>query len=133
MSVNIGIWLDRSNAMIVRITGTKCAVESISSDIEIVRHPRGGTQGHCTFIPERRNKLRRQTVVRRFYQKIIQAVRDAGAIFIIGPGFAKVELVHEIDTDKRLRTRVAGIETVDKMSMGQFEDKVRGYFAAKTH
>jgi hypothetical protein len=130
MAANIGIWLDRSNAMIVRIEGTKCDIETISSDVEIARHPRCGTKGHCTIIPERRLKLRRQAFVRRFYQKIVQSVRDAGTLFILGPGMAKMELINEIGAIKHLRTRILGIETVDKISIRQLELMLRGYVAA---
>lgn len=128
MSINIGIWLDHSKAVILQIEDKKCDVVTINSNIEDARHPRCGTEGHCTIIPERKRKGRRQEIVRKFYQGITAKIRNAGAIFILGPGMAKTEFVNELNTVKQLRSRIIGIAAADKMSLRQLESKVRQYF-----
>lgn len=130
MTSKIGIWLDRSRAIIVSINDKKCEMLTLSSDIDDARHPRCGTEGHCTIIPESRLRQRRHEIVKKFYQKIVETIRTAGAIFILGPGIAKTELINEIVTVKHLKGHIIGIETADKMSTRQLESKVRKFFDA---
>jgi stalled ribosome rescue protein Dom34 len=128
MSTKIGVWLDRSKAIILQFEDNKCDVVTLNSNIESARHPRCGTEGHCTIIPERKNKGRRQEIVRKFYQGIAAKIKNAGAIFILGPGMAKTEFAKELNAVKQLRSRVIGIAVADKMSLRQLESKVRNFF-----
>jgi stalled ribosome rescue protein Dom34 len=128
MSTNVGIWLDRSNAIIIRMDDKKSDTITLSSDIETARHPRCGTEGHCTIIPERRLRQRRKEIVRKYYKKIIETIRNAGSILILGPGIAKNEFLNEIGAVKQLRARMISIETADKMSPRQLESRVRKFY-----
>jgi hypothetical protein len=128
MSTLIGIWVDRSKAIIIRVNDKKCDTLTLLSDIENARHPRCGTEGRCTMIPERRMEKRKQEIVRKFYQRIVGTIRDAGAILILGPGMAKTELISEFDSIRHLRSRIIGIETAGRMSLKQLEAKVKKIF-----
>jgi stalled ribosome rescue protein Dom34 len=128
MSINIGIWLDHSKAVILQIQDRNCDIITINSNIEDARHPRCGTDGHCTIIPERKLKGRRQEIVRKFYQSIIGKIRNAGAIFILGPGMAKTEFANKLSTVKHLRSRIIGITAAEKMTPRQLESKVRQFY-----
>ena len=58
----------------------------------------------------------------------IACIRDAESILILGPGEAKGELKKRLEKSK-LGGRIAGVETVDKMTDRQIGAKVRQYFA----
>jgi stalled ribosome rescue protein Dom34 len=60
----------------------------------------------------------------RYYDEVISFIHEAESILILGPGEAKEELKKRIER-KRLHGRIVGIETVDKMTDGQIEARVR--------
>jgi hypothetical protein len=62
-----------------------------------------------------------------YYDAIISCIRDAEAILIFGPGEAKGELKERLERSD-LGARIAGVETVDKMTDRQIAAKVRQYF-----
>jgi hypothetical protein len=63
-----------------------------------------------------------------YYEAVIACLRDAESILIFGPGEAKDELKKRLEKNK-LGGRIAGVETVDKMTDRQIAAKVRQYFA----
>lgn len=66
-----------------------------------------------------------------FLHAVAQAVADAGAILITGPGSAKTELVKHIEQhDPKLKKLIVGVETVDHPSDGQLLAHARKYFKA---
>ncbi|HBC86461.1 MAG TPA: hypothetical protein DCZ94_05860 [Lentisphaeria bacterium] len=131
MAQQVGIWLDRSNAIVVSIVNGVAKTDTIDSDIAETRHPLSSTKGHCTIIPESHIRHRRDEFVKRFYRRIIQSIRNAETIFIFGPGAAKKELISEIGRIKGLRSRVIDMETTDKMAPRQAELKVLGFYAMR--
>ena len=67
-----------------------------------------------------------------FLHAVAQAVADAGAVLITGPGNAKAELVRHIEShDPALKKLIAGVETVDHPSDGQLVAHARKYFKAE--
>ncbi len=79
----------------------------------------------CTPITRRGTSTIRQTPSaagtpaedHNFFQAIIGAVADAGAVLITGPANAKHELVKHIDQhNPKLMKIIAGVETVDHPS-----------------
>lgn len=66
-----------------------------------------------------------------FLHEVAQAIADAGAVLITGPGVAKTELVKHIHRhDPKLMDIVAAVETVDHPSDGELLAHARKYFAA---
>jgi hypothetical protein len=128
MTRKIGIWLDRSKAIIVRVNEKKCETEILMSDFHEARHPRCGTEGHCTLIPEKRIAQRKQEIVNKFYHSIVDKITDAGMILSLGRGMAKVEFANELKTIKQLRSRIVGVETAERMSPRQTELKISMLF-----
>jgi hypothetical protein len=66
-----------------------------------------------------------------YYDDVIARVRDAGAIFIFGPGEAKGELKSRIEHEG-LGGRIVGVEAADKMTPRQISAKVRQRFARRS-
>ena len=64
-----------------------------------------------------------------FFQAIVGAVADSGAVLITGPGNAKNALVTHIDKNSpRLMKIIAGVETVDHPTDAQLVAHARHYF-----
>ena len=67
-----------------------------------------------------------------FLQAVAQAIADAGAVLITGPGIAKTELVKHISQhDPLLMKRVVAVETVDHPTDAQLVAHARNYFKAE--
>lgn len=64
-----------------------------------------------------------------FLHAVVEAIKDAGAVLIAGPGNAKTELMKHIrHHDPRLEGIVAGVESADHPSDGALLDHARRYF-----
>jgi hypothetical protein len=63
-----------------------------------------------------------------YYDAVIACLDDAESILIFGPGEAKGELKKRLKGSD-LGGRIAGVETVDKMTDRQIAAKVRRHFA----
>lgn len=56
----------------------------------------------------------------RFFAEIAGAIHETPEILVVGPGTAKTEFLHYLDTHHRdVRDRVLGIETVDHPTENQ--------------
>jgi hypothetical protein len=68
-----------------------------------------------------------------YYDAIITKTHTAEALFIFGPGEAKGELKRRLES-KHLGSRVAALQTADKLTDRQIGASVRAYFegAAQT-
>jgi hypothetical protein len=63
-----------------------------------------------------------------YYEAVIACLRDAESILLFGPGEAKGELKKRLEKSK-LGGRIAGVETVDRMTDREIAAKVRKHFA----
>jgi len=64
-----------------------------------------------------------------FFQAVVGAITDAGAVLITGPGNAKNALVKHIDQHAhQVMKIITGVETVDHPSDGQLVAFARHYF-----
>ena len=67
-----------------------------------------------------------------FLHSVAQAIADAGAVLITGPGSAKNDLVKHIEGhDAALKKLIVGVETIDHPSDGQLVAHARKYFKAE--
>ncbi|MCW5750538.1 MAG: translational machinery protein [Alphaproteobacteria bacterium] len=67
-----------------------------------------------------------------FYHHVAEAIADAGAVLVVGPGQAKLELLKHVHRhDHALVERIVGVETVDHPTDGQLLAYARTYFKAK--
>ena len=124
MAKVIGLWIDHREAIIVTLTGEDEEVKRISSGMEKhVRFSGGAEQSSDEDTRDRRftNHLN------QFFQEVIAVLRDAEAVLIFGPGEAKGELAKRLESEN-LTGRIAGVETVDKMTDRQIAAKVRDHF-----
>ena len=132
MKTTKGLWIDHRKAVIVAVTDKGEEVKEILSQVE--KQPgrfegvRSTTPYEAQQVPADDSQERGLTGhLDKYYDEVISHLRDAEVILIFGPGEAKGELIKRIERDK-LNVRIAGVETVDKMTAPQIAAKVRRYF-----
>ena len=127
-----GLWIDHREAVIVLVSPEGEVTKKIRSDAE--KHAgridgvRSTTSYESKQVPaDDRRQSSFMGHLNSYYDEVIACIRDAESILIFGPGEAKGELKKRIERDKSSK-RIAGVETVDKMTDRQIAAKVREYF-----
>jgi hypothetical protein len=127
-----GIWLDHREAVIVMLGANQRTVRVLS---KVEKHPertgdlplKGPYEARAVPADDKRQRALTGEL-NRYYDAVIAAVAPAGPLFIFGPGEAKGELQKRLEA-KGLGSRVAAIETADKMSDREIGAKVRKHFS----
>jgi stalled ribosome rescue protein Dom34 len=66
-----------------------------------------------------------------FYHEIVEALKGAQEILVVGPANAKLNLIKHIQNhDQQMTDKVIGVETVDHPTDGQLIASARKYFIA---
>lgn len=133
MKTKVGLWIDHRKATVVVVTEAGEEIKQILSKAEKQLRRTGSTPLQGNFesqqVPADDSRQRTFTgQLNNYYDEVIACIRDAESILIFGPGVAKDQLKERL-VGKNLGDRVAGSETVDKMTDPQIVAKVRQYFA----
>ena len=130
MERNVGLWIDHKQAYLIWNEDGK--VEIIPSQIEPPAHRSGGTQLGGKLNQKADVEVRRsdrfRLQINKYYQQVIQAIKDASSIFVMGPGEAKIEFQKAIQRRKHLHNRLLKVETTDKMTKNQMIAYVRKFY-----
>jgi hypothetical protein len=136
MITNIGLWIDHREAIIVTLTSGTVTDGALTGATEAVQALESGMEKHVRFSSGEEQSAGEDTRDRRFtnhlnlyYQKVIEQIRTADAIFIFGPGEAKGELVKRLESEN-LGGRVLRVEPADKLTESQIAAKVHEHFAS---
>ncbi|KPJ79143.1 MAG: hypothetical protein AMJ54_00330 [Deltaproteobacteria bacterium SG8_13] len=137
----IGVWVDHRKAYVVRLLRPdqeyekgleKETIKQITSDIDRRTRLSGGSRtGKTPWGPQEvavdsKIEDRQKHRLKNYYDKIIEKLKDADKILIMGPGEAKHELRKQIDkTMNNLKGRIVDLETRDKMTERQIAAHVR--------
>ncbi|MFC2170186.1 hypothetical protein ACFLRM_06470 [Acidobacteriota bacterium] len=132
MRTKVGLWIDHKKAIIVAVTDKGEEIGLIVSKVEKQLQRSGDSPLKGGYesqkVPADDSRQRTFTAhLNIYYEAVIACLRDAESILIFGPGEAKGELKKRLEISK-LGGRIAGIETVDKMTDRQIAAKVRQYF-----
>jgi hypothetical protein len=133
MRTKVGLWIDHNKAIIVAVTDKGEETGLIVSKVEkhLQRSGDSPLKGRYESqrVPADDSRQRALTGhLTIYYDAVIACLRDAESILIFGPGEAKGELKKRLEESK-WGGRIAGVETVDKMTDRQIAAKVRQYFA----
>ena len=130
MDRNVGLWIDHKQAYIIWCESDK--IDVVLSNIEPPAHFSGGTQlgGKLTQKgdSELRHNDRYKLQLARYYQQVIQKLKDVDSIFIMGPGEAKIEFQKALKRHKNMQNRLLKSEPADKMTMNQMIAHVRKFY-----
>ena len=121
MAIHALVWLDHQEARVLHVHADTFDAAKVSSPQHHVhRHPKG--PGAAAAHPDD---------AQRFFHQVVEVLRDADQVLIVGPGTAKLELVKHVHRhDPRLVPLIVGVETVDHPSDGQLVAYARKYFLA---
>jgi stalled ribosome rescue protein Dom34 len=122
MPKTVGLWIDHKKAVIAFVDGRDTELKVITSDIE-KHHRQSGVATPADDIRQRELTGH----LNRFYDEVIDCIRDIESILILGPGEAKGELSKRLGKDN-LSRRIVEIKTSDKMTDKQIVALVRGHF-----
>ena len=133
MKTKAGLWIDHRQAIVVIVSATGEEIKQISSQAEKQLRRTGSTPLQGSFeaqkVPADAKQQRIYSAqLNTFYDEVIDCIRDAESILIIGPGVAKDELKARLE-EKKLGDRVTSVETADNMTDPQLAAKVRQHFA----
>jgi hypothetical protein len=115
----IGLWIDRRQAVIVTLLEKTEDIKQVTSDVENSHHSGGSSEDNHD------NRIEGQ--LSKYYDEVITHLTNADFIFIMGPGEAKGELQKQLQTQKASDYIVA-VKTADKMSDEQIVAAVREHF-----
>ena len=132
MKTKVGLWIDHRKAIIVAVTDKGEETALIISKVEKQLRRSGDSPLKGSFetsqVPASDSRQRTLTGhLNIYYEAVIASISDAESILIFGPGDAKDELKKRLKRNN-LSGRIAGIETVDRMTDRQIAAKVRKYF-----
>jgi hypothetical protein len=132
MKTKVGLWIDHRKAIIVTVTDKGEEIGLIISRVEKQPRRSGDSPLKGSYEPHhvQAQDSRQRTLTGHlniYYDAVIASIRDAEAILIFGPGEAKGELKERLEKHS-LGGRIAGVETVDRMTDRQVAAKVRTYF-----
>jgi stalled ribosome rescue protein Dom34 len=116
------VWLDHSEAHVMHISPDdveKSVVHPAKPHLHL--HSKSGTVG-----------AGRKAEDHHYYHAIVEALKGAQEILVVGPAQAKLQLIKHIHThDQGMTDKVVGVETIDHPSDGQLVAYARKYFLAK--
>ena len=127
-----GLWIDHKKAIVVLVTNEGEEIKTILSKAEKQLRRSGETplkgRHEAQDVPESDSRQREFTgQLNVYYDEVIDCIRDAESILLLGPGEAKEELRKRLEK-RSLGDRVAAMETADKMTDPQVAAKVRQFF-----
>ncbi len=130
MNQEIGLWIDHKKTVLVSAEG-KEVITLISNMEKRVRFS-GGTRGKTAygaqyFPADDQVDRRFAEHLNKYYSEVIEHLRKARAIIIMGPGEAKFELEKRL-AQAGLKNSVLNIETTDKLTEKQIAAKVKQFF-----
>jgi len=133
MRTRVGLWIDHKKAIVVKATDEGEEVTVTVSGVEKQLRRAGDSPLKGDFeslhVPADDSRQRALTGhLNVYYDAVIAVLGDAESILIFGPGEAKGELKRRLEKGG-MAGRIAGVETVDRMTDRQIAAKVRAHFA----
>ena len=132
MPTKVGVWIDHRKAVVVVVTEEGEEIGLLISKVEEQLRRSGDSPLKGSFEAQRvpaddRRQRALTQYLNIYYDAVISCIREADSILIFGPGEAKNELEKRLEKNN-LGGRIAGIETVDKMTDKEIAAKVRQRF-----
>ena len=124
MKSQIGLWIDRREAVIVTLIDQLEEITRITSDVEELVSD--ATAPHAS--QQDRHKKRIDNQLNKYYGKIINTIHNAGSILIFGPGEAKHDLQKKLER-QGLSEYILAVETSDSMTEAQIVATVKHYIS----
>ncbi len=127
-----GVWLDFKEANIIKLTFEEPIIEHIESEIEPY-HVVGGARSKTPWGPmdnvsESKALERKKQQRRRYYESIIEKVKEVDKLYIFGPAEAKIGLGQAV-VESNYPVNVVSMENADSMTLNQKVAKTKAFFS----
>ena len=129
MKNDMGVWIDRRQAVIVMLNDGTESIERIEADFEKRGRYTSDQQAVSENTPhmdlaEDKHERHAIEMVNHYYDAVATHLKNAGSLLIMGPGPAKVEFQKYLERHK-FNVEIWGVESADNMSDAQIVAKVR--------
>ncbi len=133
MSNKIGIWIDSSKAIIVKLNNSIENVIELNSNIETAVHPENELDNDIfkakkNIAEEKKIEERRKHQTTLFLKNVIETTKNSGEIYVFGPGLLKTQLRDVFLKDTLLAARLKAVEKADSMTLEQIIAQVKLFF-----
>ncbi|ARV07117.1 hypothetical protein BTO04_10650 [Polaribacter sp. SA4-10] len=130
---NIGIWLDKSKALIVTITAETETLETVISNVENFHiHGGSGTRfkgGPQDVVQDSRYLEREKNQFKVYFDELALKIKEADGIIIFGPAEVKDKLKSELEASySEINAKVKAVQVADSMTENQVKAWVRDFF-----
>ena len=129
MNKKVGLWLNRTKAVIVSITNNVEAKRIITSDLEHYVPYSKTIEGDGSSEDMRDRRFWNH--LDEYYDEIIAHIRDATEIQIFGPEVAKYELQKHLENEG-LSEHIVSVEEVGKLTDLQIATRVQKRFPLRS-
>ncbi len=129
----IGIWLDKQEALVVVLQDGADKMERIPSELEFF-HPKGGSRSKTRWGPQQvvhdsKYLEREKHQLKRYFDKLAEAVEDADQLALFGPAEAPEKFKVELDENyPELAAKVIAVEKADSQTDNQIKVLVKEAF-----
>lgn len=133
----IGIWLDKEKAHIVRLNDDGEKMETILSNLEFF-NPVGGSRtrtakwGPQDVVQDSKYLEREKHQIKVYFNNLADAIGDADAIALFGPSDTGLRFKKELlENHSHLAAKLKNVVKADSMTENQTKALVRDYFKAE--
>lgn len=129
----VGIWLDKQEAIGVELQDGKERFFSIPSEVDFF-NPKGGSRSKTSWGPQQvvhdsKYLEREKHQLKKYFEKIVETVQDADQLAIFGPAEAPEQLVSMLEEDHPgLAAKIVAKEKADSMTKNQIKAMVKRAF-----
>lgn len=117
----VAVWIDQREAILAIFDGGKLSrEEAILSQIEQEPHHPDWTRSHVQAYKHEH--------IKHYYAEIVEHLGPADKILLLGPGPAKHELHHQIESHKKLEGRVTAVKNAAKLDEDELVTYANHFF-----
>ena len=132
---NIGIWLDKSKALVFKITKETEAFKTITSNIEDFNISGGsGTRfkgGPQDVVQDSKYLEREKHQFKAYFKELALGLEKADEILLFGPAEVKDKFKKELASFyKDIDAKVRAVQAADSMTDNQVKSWVRDFFTS---
>lgn len=128
-----GVWIDSKKAVISRLQGDEASLEVLQSGIEGNERIEGegrpeGRFGGQFIVDEQGDEMRRKEAEKNFVEGVVEQIKDADQLLIIGPAHMKSELETAVRSLTPPAPNIRAVESADSMTDNQIAEYTRNFF-----
>ena len=120
------VWIDHAEAHIMHISpdDVEASIVRPAKGHQKLHHKRGKDKGGAVGSG-------RTPEDQHFYHEVVEALKGAQEILVVGPANAKLNLIKHIHShDQQMTDKVIGVESIDHPTDAQLVAYARKYFTA---